>query len=663
MSESELDTKNGKTKASKLSAIKFQKEARHSYMRQTQMQDSLIDAERGTILIVDDTQDNLLLLSLMLSEQGYRIRKAVNGETAIKIVQKVLPDLILLDINMPGMDGYEVCKQLKADPVTANIPVIFLSAFNEVFDKVKAFAVGAVDYIAKPFHLEEVLVRVENQLTIYTAKIQVDRLNEELEQRVRQRTAQLEATNRELEKEIIERKKIQHQLEASNLELEKEIVERQKIQELLWHMALHDNLTDLPNRGFFIKQLEKAIKRSSQEEDYLFAVLFLDCDRFKVVNDSLGHLVGDKLLIAVGHRLKSCLGSTGTIARFGGDEFTILLEEIKDIRDTTATAEKLLEAMSEPFSIQERDIFINLSIGIVIGSKEYQQPEMLLRDADIAMYRAKEMGKACYQVFEKGMHDRAQKLMELETDLRLASDRSEFVVHYQPIVSLNSGKISGFEALVRWKHPKKGFLSPTEFIPIAEETGLIVPIGLEALREACNQLKTWQNQKITSIPLTISVNLSVKQFSQPNLIEEIDKILEETELEGSSLKLEITESAIINNDMLATEILQKLKSRKIQLLIDDFGTGYSSLSYLHRFPVDTIKIDRSFVSRITENGENVEIVKAIIKLAQDLNIGVIAEGIETPQQCKQIKDLGCEFGQGFFFSKPLEQQSVAAIFS
>ena len=428
-------------------------------------------------------------------------------------------------------------------------------------------------------------------------------------------------------------------------------------------MALHDNLTDLPNRGFFIKQLEKAIKRSSQEEDYLFAVLFLDCDRFKVVNDSLGHLVGDKLLIAVGHRLKSCLGSTGTIARFGGDEFTILLEEIKDIRDTTATAEKLLEAMSEPFSIQERDIFINLSIGIVIGSKEYQQPEMLLRDADIAMYRAKEMGKACYQVFEKGMHDRAQKLMELETDLRLASDRSEFVVHYQPIVSLNSGKISGFEALVRWKHPKKGFLSPTEFIPIAEETGLIVPIGLEALREACNQLKTWQNQKITSIPLTISVNLSVKQFSQPNLIEEIDKILEETELEGSSLKLEITESAIINNDMLATEILQKLKSRKIQLLIDDFGTGYSSLSYLHRFPVDTIKIDRSFVSRITENGENVEIVKAIIKLAQDLNIGVIAEGIETPQQCKQIKDLGCEFGQGFFFSKPLEQQSVAAIFS
>ena len=379
MKGSELEIGKGKTKASRLGAIKFQREARLSYMRRTQVNSNVPDGNQGSILIVDDTQDNLRLLSMMLTEQGYRVRKAINGQMALNTVRQVPPDLILLDINMPEIDGYEVCKQLKADPATCEIPVIFLSAFSEVFDKVKAFAVGGADYISKPFYLEEVLVRVENQITIQSTKAQIRKLNVQLEERVKERTAQLET----------------------------EILERQKIQKQLWHMALHDTLTGLPNRAFSLKKLKEAIERSSQEEDYSFALMFVDCDGFKVVKDSLGYLVRDRLLIEVARRLKSCLGLNDTLARLGGDEFTIITEEIKDISDATATAEKLLKAMSFPFCIEEREIFINLSIGIVLGTKDYQDPDILLRDADRAMYCAKGKGKACYQVFEADMDDRS----------------------------------------------------------------------------------------------------------------------------------------------------------------------------------------------------------------------------------------------------------------
>jgi diguanylate cyclase (GGDEF)-like protein len=605
------------------------------------------DTWKANILIVDDTPENLRLLSAALIERGYKVRNAISGRMALMGAKAAPPDLILLDIKMPDMNGYEVCRRLKEDPQMQEIPVIFLSALDAVFDKVKAFTVGGVDYISKPFHLEEVLVRVENQLTIRKAKAQVRQLNSELERRVHQRTAQLQAANQELERQISE---------------------RQRIEQKLIYMASHDALTGLPNRTLFLKQLEAAIARTEQDREDCFAVLFLDCDRFKVINDSLGHLFGDRLLVAIARRLQELLDRTlphpndrlNTLARLGGDEFTILLDPIADLTEATELAETIHSALTLPFQLDDYEVFINVSIGIVLGCSTYTQPEHVLRDADNAMYRAKALGKARYQVFDQHMHQRAVTLLQLETDLRLAIEREEFVVYYQPIVSLQTRQIEGFEALVRWEHPKRGFISPGEFIPAAEETGAIVPIGLLVLRQACHQLHQWQNQCLLDTrsslaeELSISVNLSVKQFSQANLIEKIDEILDETDLNSCRLKLEITESAIMDNPEAANKVLQKLRQRHIKLCIDDFGTGYSSLSYLHHFPVDSLKIDRSFIRRLQEGNKNLEIVTAIVTLSQNLAMQVVAEGVETATQATMLKNLGCEFGQGYFFAKAID---------
>lgn len=441
----------------------------------------------------------------------------------------------------------------------------------------------------------------------------------------------------------------------------REVTERKTVEEQLRRNAFHDSLTGLPNRLLFMERLSQTVERAHADESYRFALLFLDLDRFKVINDSLGHMVGDQLLIAIARRLEACLNKHDMVARLGGDEFTILLENIKQDSDATKVAERVQQALSTPFNLNGHEVFTSASIGITLSSTEFDRPEDLLRGADIAMYRAKAQGKACHEVFDTDMHTHVVALMQLENDLRRAVERQDFELFYQPIVALATGRIMGFEALVRWQHPEQGIISPAKFVPIAEETGLIIPLGQWVLREACRQLKQWQDEFASEPPLTISVNLSSRQFSQPSLINQIRQILIDTGVDAHCLKLEITESAIMENTESAMDMLLQLKAMGIQLSVDDFGTGYSSLGYLYRFPMDVLKIDRSFVSRVDVDGEKLELVRTIITLAWNLGMDVVAEGVETTKQLAQLKALKCEYAQGYLFSKPLSRIEAAKL--
>ncbi|MGI2908397.1 two-component system response regulator [Tolypothrix sp. VBCCA 56010] len=596
-----------------------------------------LDPHKKDILIIDDTADNLRVLSSLLTKHGYNVRKALNWQMALTACETVLPDLILLDIMMPEVDGYKVCQRLKASDLTADIPVIFISALDDVFDKVKAFGAGGVDYITKPFEFEEVLVRVKNQLALKTARLEILKLNTELEQRVKQRTGELEKALQKLQGEV---------------------TFRQQLQNKLLNTALHDSLTGLPNRVLFIRRLEKALNRAQLETDFQFAVLFLDCDRFKLVNDSLGHLVGDELLIAIANRLEESLLPVDTLARLGGDEFGIILENLTDITQAIQVAEHILQQFSLAFKLSRYEVFVNASIGISWGNSDCDKPEYLLRDADTAMYRAKALGKARYHVFNPEMHHEATQLLELENDLRRAVERQEFIVYYQPIISLVTGKISGLEALVRWQHPTRGLISPTEFIPVAEETGLIHAINIWVLRSACEQLTIWQNHNSTLKSLTISVNLSVRLFSDQKILAQIDQIIQSTKINPACLEIEITESVIMENCQALKKILQQLRERKIKLVMDDFGTGYSSLSYLYSFPFNVLKIDQSFVKRMQENEESMGLVPAMLGIANSMGMSAIAEGVETTFQLVQLRNLKCNFAQGYLFSRPLHPELV-----
>ncbi|AVH70454.1 EAL domain-containing protein [Nostoc sp. 'Lobaria pulmonaria (5183) cyanobiont'] len=436
-------------------------------------------------------------------------------------------------------------------------------------------------------------------------------------------------------------------------------VKRQEAQEQLLHNSLHDGLTGLPNQRLFLERVQQAIEQAKQQNNYLFAVLFLDLDRFKVVNDSLGHLLGNQLLIAISHRLKSVLRGENIVARFGGDEFTILIQEIEDINTAKQVAERIKKVLALPFQLNEHRVFTNVSIGIALSGADYEQAAQILRDADVAMYSAKSHGKGRYEVFDPKMHERADLLLELETALRNALlKQEEFRLNYQPIVSLTTGKIIGFEALIRWYHPERGLISPQDFIPLAEETGMIVSIGRWVLYEACYQMHKWHKQFPSSQHLTISVNFSGKQITQPDVFKQVKHILQQTELEPCYLKLEITETLLIDNFELATTVLSQLTALNVEMHMDDFGTGYSSLSYLHRLPIKTIKIDRSFVTRLDSREENLEIIQAIVTLGHNLNMSVTAEGIETVDQLAQLKALECDYGQGYFFLPPMERAEV-----
>ncbi len=563
-----------------------------------------------SILIVDDEPDNFDVIEALLSEPTYELHYSPSGKDAIAALDAVQPDIILMDVMMPGLDGIEVCQRIKAMPKWHAVPIVMVTALSAKEDLAKCLAAGADDFISKPVNGLELRSRVRSMLRLRQQHQELLAFNAVLEETVQQRTAELQT--------------IIHQ----------------------------DSLTKLPSRMFLLQKLAELVQAGESS----FAVVYLDCDQFKLVNGSFGYAVGNQLLQAIATRLQTYLSPGDLLVRVGEDEFCFLLHQVKTESTLIPFIQTILQSFNEPFIVANCEMFMTVCMGIALGSSVYQQPEELLQHADTAMYKAKLQGKGCYQFFKRQMALAMLSRLTLESDLQRALEHREFVTYYQPIISLKTQKICGFEALVRWKHPDRGMVAPGEFIPCMEETGLIVPVGMVVLRQACQQLRIWQQQGWTE--LTMSVNLSVRQFTCPTLLADIDRILVETEVDPAYLKLEITESAIMENAQMAIAITEELRSRHIQISIDDFGTGYSSLGYLHRFSVDNLKIDRSFVNQIRAGNRNYQVVNTIVALSQQLELAVIAEGIETTQQLQWLQQLGCEFGQGYLFSKPLPVSEI-----
>jgi diguanylate cyclase (GGDEF)-like protein/PAS domain S-box-containing protein len=690
-----------------------------------------MNSRPSRLLIVDDNEMNRDMLARRLARKGYVIGLADSARDLLPRVKEDGIDLLLLDIEMPEVSGLDALQSLRESYSPTDLPIIMVTAKNQSDDIVKALEMGANDYLTKPIDFPVALARISTQLSHKNAQEALreseeryalaargandglwdwnlltgavyfsprwkamlgfqeneieDRLEEWLDRihdadrdRVKQEidahqkglTPHFESEHRLLHKDggfrwMLSRGLAVHDATGKALRMagsQTDITERK----------VSDPLTGLPNRLLFIDRLGRLIKHSKRRKDHLFAVLFMDLDGFKMINDSLGHLAGDQLLVGVASRLEKCLrssdtvarlGETFTVARLGGDEFTILLDDIKEPDDANRAAERLMKALAPPFLLAGKEIFTSISIGIALSNTAYEEPEDMLRDADTAMYRAKSLGKARFEVFDADMRASVMARLQLETDMRRALERNEFRNFYQPIVALDSGHVVGFEALMRWQHPTRGMIGPEEFIFVAEETGLIRDLGWWSLREACRQMSTWRARSKAYLDLTMSVNVSAKQLLQPHLVEEMKKLLTETALPPEALKLEITESAVMADPAAAAEMLQRIKSLGIRLAIDDFGTGYSSLSYLHRFPLDTLKIDRSFISGDGEGSEGMEIARTIMPMAKTLRLDVVAEGVETVEQVGLLRRLQCKYAQGYFFSKPLAPEEVPPVLS
>ena len=567
-------------------------------------------AMRPIVLVIDDVESVHRLLSVRLKGLDIDLVSAMDGRRGLAEARERRPHLILLDIDLPDMDGFEVCTQLKADEVTADVPVIFLTGSDDRAQMIKGFELGAVDYITKPFDARELNVRVSAQLKTQTL------------------LAELES------------------------------------------QALTDALTGLPNRTAFGEVLRRSIERAKEDPEYRFAVLFLDLDRFKVINDSLGHDVGDELLVTIADRICRRVRSVSEdsdrqtqdiVARMGGDEFTILLDEVNDVGTVTMLADRIRTELSRAFVLDGREVSTGVSIGIRLGDGRYETADELLRDSDTAMYHAKAAGRGRWVVFDDAMHEQAKARLDMESDLRRAVQQEQFVLHYQPIVSLESGTLCGFESLIRWQHPQHGLLGPDKFIAIAEEIGLIREIGEWVLAEASKRLEAWQSRSPSSTPLLMSVNVSKKQLEQADLLERFESILAKRSIAPETLMLEVTESVIMNDPSAMVPVLEQLRAHGLLLAMDDFGTGHSSLALLHRFPIDVLKIDRAFVNSLAQSRAHTAIVQAIITLAQNLGMVVVAEGIETPEQLTQLQALDCDKAQGYLFGRPMDGRHVEAL--
>jgi diguanylate cyclase (GGDEF)-like protein len=568
-----------------------------------------------SILVVDDEPDNFDVIETLLSDQDYHLYYAASGQDAIASIDSLQPDLILLDVMMPGMDGIEVCQRLKAMPKWKPVPIIIVTALTEKKDLARCLMAGADDFLSKPINSLELRARVRSMLRIHDQYQQLETFSTQLEIKVQQRTAQL---NR---------------------------------------IIFEDALTQLPSRAFLKQELIKILESKVSQ----LAIIYLDCDQFKLVNGSFGYAVGNQLLIAIARRLEQYLRPGDILARMGEDEFCFLLTKTNDTTTLKAFIDTILESFNLPFSLVNCEIYISSCIGVTVSNNGEQDAEKLLQEADTAMYQAKLRGKGSYKIFDPQIHLNILNRLTLENDLQRALEREEFITYYQPIICLKTQKIKGFEALVRWRHPQRGLVSPAQFIPCLETTGLIIPVGMIILEQACRQLVRLQQLGWTD--LSMSVNLSVKQFACSTLLADIDQILAKTNLDPVFLKLEITESAIMDYAENAIDLITNLRSRQIQISIDDFGTGYSSLGYLHNFTVDNLKIDRSFITEILFNQRNYDVVEMIISLSQKLGLSVIAEGIETTKHFEVLKKMGCDFGQGYLFSKPLPASEVEKICS
>ena len=677
--------------------------------------------QRGSLLIVDDTDSNRDVLSRRLAHEGYLVTTAEDGHRALALVGAGAYDLVLLDVEMPGMTGLEVLRRLRETHSQTVLPVIMVTGRTEGAGIVEAFRLGANDYVTKPIDFPVALARIETHLSHKRAVEDLRESEERYALAVRGANDGLwdwNLTTNEAYWSPRWKAMLGYDEPAIGVSPDEWLTRvhpddaRRVKEDLAAHLAgesgfyesehrlLHsdgtfrwvlcrgaavrdshgavtrlagsltditdakvaDALTGLPNRLLFVDLLERAIRRTERRQDYAFALLTLGLDRFKTVNQSLGLLSADCLLVAIAHRLQSSLRATdavthqpgSTLARLGGDEFTVLLEDITDASDAIRVAERLRSALDKPFDVEGHQVYVSATVGITVSTTGYVRPEDVLQDAAIALHRAKTSGTTAYELYDPAMRERAVSRLRVETDLRNAIDNREFVVMYQPIIALETGTISGFEALVRWRHPTRGLLSPAEFISIAEDTGMISQIGRQVLLESCRQMVDWQRRFGPAAPKVICVNVSARQLAHVDLATDVETVLRETGLAASSLKLEITESAYIGDVGAAETTLKRVQSIGIEWSIDDFGTGYSSLSYLHRLQADTIKVDRSFVSRIGAGGNGSEMVSTIVALAQNLGMDVVAEGVETAEQLSQLEALGCEYVQGFYFSRPVD---------
>ena len=573
----------------------------------------------GRLLVVDDIVENRAILKRLLGMRGFEIIEASDGQSALDAIGQETFDAVLLDIAMPGMNGFEVLKRIRERQSAAALPVIMVTARAEGDDVVQALQLGANDYITKPIDVRICVARLQSQL---------DRLK-------------------------VERKLVKHveELESVNRKLTNEITERERSEALVRHMAQHDSLTGLANRARFREEIVAVLAQENSSSEK-HALLFIDLDEFKLINDTLGHCIGDRLLVIVGERLRQSTRECDTVARLGGDEFAVIQRVTEGAGEVEALCNRLIGALKYPFAIDGHLLHIGCTIGIAWAMTDGNDADTLLAHADLALYRAKAEARGSFRFFKTEMNERAQARRQLECDMQEAFDTGQFELHYQPLFGLKESAVTGFEALVRWRHPTRGLISPREFITVAEETGLIIPLSKWILREACQEAKKWPKK------IKLAVNLSPIQFRAEKALDDVVEALNSSDLDPTRLELEITESVLLDNDRKTIEALHRLRDMGIRISMDDFGTGYSSLSYLRQFPFDKIKIDQTFVSGVPNDVGSMAIIRAVIGLAGSIGMITTAEGTETAEQLAWLESEGCTEVQGYHISRPVLAKDI-----